>query len=127
MTVVPERLIESGFPLLVEDSMEKCQICQSPVFRYHELQVIAITKEYHVDVVMKANDSPTSWLFEGPHIDTLILAIETAARKALNHLRDILPDMANEPATRHLPFAKDEVGMSWTLTPSPEEGTPLRF
>lgn len=35
--------------------------------------------------------------------------------------------MADEPATRHLPFIKDEDGGSWTLTPSSKEGAPFRF
>ena len=42
-------------------------------------------------------------------------------------LRDILPEMANEPATRHLPFIKDGRDGSWTLNPSSEDGMPLRF
>jgi hypothetical protein len=40
-------------------------------------------------VVMKENDSSTSWFFEGPQMETLALAVETVARKALIHLRDI--------------------------------------
>ena len=56
-----------------------------------------------------------------------MLAVETATREALVHLRDILTEMANEPATRHLPFVKDGIDESWTLNPSPEDGTPLRF
>ncbi|KAE8782092.1 hypothetical protein D1007_44611 [Hordeum vulgare] len=53
MVVVLESLLESGFPLLLEDTVEKCQVHRSPVFLYHEHRVNAITKEYHVDVVMK--------------------------------------------------------------------------
>ena len=68
MAIVPEALLASGFPLLVEDSLEKCQYRRPPVFFYHEHWVDAITKEYHVEVFVKANDSPTSWFFEGPHI-----------------------------------------------------------
>ena len=57
----------------------------------------------------------------------LMLAVETAAREALVRLRDILTEMANEPATCHLPFIKDGIDGSWTLNPSLEDGTPLRF
>jgi hypothetical protein len=60
MAVVPEAFLTSGFPLLLEDSLEKCQFRQPPVFLYNEHWVDAVTKEYHVDVVVKANDSPTS-------------------------------------------------------------------
>ena len=127
MAVIPEDLLASSFPLVLEDSLEKCQYRRSPVLLYHEHWVDAVTKEYHVDVFVKANDSPTSWFFEGPRMETLALAVETAACKALIHLRDIIPEMADEPATRHLPFKKDENGKSWTLIPSKEDGTPLRF
>ena len=58
-------------------------------------------------MVVKANDSPISWFFEGLWIETRVLAVDTAVRKALMHLRDILPEMANKMATRHLPFVKD--------------------
>ena len=57
----------------------------------------------------------------------LMLAVEIAAREVLVHLRDILPEMADEPATRHLPFLKEGVDGSWMLTPSSEDGMPLRF
>ena len=86
MAVVPKDLLASSFPLLLEDSLEKCQFHRPHVFLYHDHWVDAVTKEYHVDVVMKANDSPMSWFFEGPQMETLALAVETAARKALIHL-----------------------------------------
>ncbi|KAI4987502.1 hypothetical protein ZWY2020_020302 [Hordeum vulgare] len=35
--------------------------------------------------------------------------------------------MVDEPATHHLPSRKDYIGESWTLVPSKEDGTPLRF
>lgn len=60
-------------------------------------------------------------------MEDLILAVETAAREALVRLRDILPEMANELATHHLPFVKDGIDGSWTLNPSSEDGMPLRF
>ena len=103
MAAVPEMLLEAGFPLLLSDSLEKCQVRRTPVFLYHEHWVNTDTKEYHVDVIVKANDSPTSWFFEGPQMEDLMLAVETAAREALVRLRDILPEMADEPATRHPP------------------------
>ena len=57
----------------------------------------------------------------------LMFAVETVAREALMQLRSILPEMANEPVTRHLPFIKEGVDGSWTLTPATEDGMPLRF
>ena len=60
-------------------------------------------------------------------MESLLLVVKTAAREALIHLRDIIPEIADEPATRHLPFKKDENGESWTLIPSKEDGMPLRF
>src|SRR4051812_21518051 len=60
-------------------------------------------------------------------METLVPSVETAARKALNHLRGILPEMADDPATHYLSFKKDEFGECWTLIPSKEDGMPLRF
>lgn len=60
-------------------------------------------------------------------MEHLMLAVETAAREALVRLHDILPEMAEEPSTSHLPFVKDGVDGSWTLNPSSKDGTPLRF
>ena len=127
MAAVPETLLETGFPLLLVDCLEKCHVRRTPIFLYHEHWVNADTKEYHVDVIVKANDSPSSWFFEGPQMGELMLAVETAAREALVQLRSILPEMANEPVTRHLPFIKEGVDGSWTLTPATEDGMPLRF
>ncbi|KAE8808976.1 hypothetical protein D1007_14398 [Hordeum vulgare] len=41
-------------------------------------------------------------------METVALAVETAAWKELIQLCGILPEMVNEPVTRHLPFVKDE-------------------
>ena len=79
MVVVPEVLLETGFPLLFGGSLEKCQVRRTPIFLYHEHWVNTDTKEYHVDVIVKANDSPTSWLFEGPQMENLMLAVETTS------------------------------------------------
>ena len=121
MVAIPEMLVETGFPLLLSDSLEKCQVRRTPIFLYHEHWINANTKEYHVDVIVKANDSPTSWFFEGPQMGELMLAVETTAREPLVRLRNILPEMDDEPATRHLPFLKEGVDGSWTLTPSSED------
>ena len=127
MAAVPETLLETGFPLLLVDCLEKCHVRRTPIFLYHEHWVNADTKENHVDVIVKANDSPSSWFFEGPQMGELMMAVETAAREALVRLRSILPEMANEPVTRHLPFIKEGADGSWTLTPATEDGMPLRF
>ena len=66
MAAVPEMLLETGFPLLLGDSLEKCQVRRTPIFLYHEHWVNTNTTEYHVDVIVKANDFPTTWFFEGP-------------------------------------------------------------
>ena len=79
MAAVPETLLETGFPLLQVDCLEKCHVRRMPIFLYHEHLVNADTKEYHVDVIVKANDSPSSWFFEGPQMEELMLAVETAA------------------------------------------------
>ncbi|KAI4998982.1 hypothetical protein ZWY2020_054846 [Hordeum vulgare] len=83
MAAVSEMLLERGFPLLLSDSIEKCQVRPTPIFLYHEHWVNADTNEYHVDVIVKANDSLTSWFFKGPHMEDMMLAVETAAREAL--------------------------------------------
>lgn len=127
MVVVPEILVETGLPLLLGDILKKCQVRRTPIFLYHEHWVNADTKEYLVDVIVKANDSPSSWFFEGPQMEDLMLAVETAAREALVRLRDILPEMANEPASRHLPFIMDGIDRSWTLNSFSQDRMPLRF
>ena len=127
MAAVPETLLETGFPLLLVDSLEKFHVRRTPIFLYHEQWVNADTKEYHVDVIVKANDSPSSWFFEGPQMGELMLAVETAQREALVQLRSILPEMANAPVTRQPPFIKEGVDGSWILTPATEDGMPLRF
>lgn len=95
MDVVPEMFLETGFLLLLGDSLEKCEIRRTPIFLYHEHWVNTDTKEYDVDMIVKANDSATSWFFEGPQMGNLMLAVETAAQEALVRLRDLLPEMAN--------------------------------
>ena len=95
MAVVPEMLVETGFPLLLGDNLEKCQVRRTPVFLYYEHWVNANTKEYHVDVIVNAKNSPPSWFFEGPKMETHVLVVETTAREALVYLRDFLPEMAN--------------------------------
>lgn len=82
MAVVPESLLESGFPLLLEDSPKKCQVRRLPVFLYNEHWVNATMKEYHVDVVLKANDSPTSWFFEGPQMETGVSSQDSGMKGA---------------------------------------------
>ena len=78
MAIVPDMLLETGSPLLLGDYVEKCQVRRTPIFLYHEHWVNTDTKEYHVDVIVKSNDSPTSWFFEGPHMEDLMLAVETS-------------------------------------------------
>ena len=80
-----------------------------------------------MEVVVRENDSPTSWFFEGPQMATLLLAVETAALKALTRLRDLLPGMASEPATRYLPYHKEGDDESSAPAPPMDEGLPLRF
>ena len=58
---------------------------------------------------------------------TLVLAVETATLKALTRLRDLLPEMADELATRFLPYRKEGEDESSAPAPPLEEGLPLRF
>ena len=58
---------------------------------------------------------------------TLLLAVETAALRALTRLRDILPEMASEPATRYLPYRKEGDDESSAPAPPMDEGLPLHF
>ena len=57
---------------------------------------------------------------------TLVLVIETATLKALTRLRDLLPEMEDELATRLLPYRKEGEDESSAPAP-PLEGLPLRF
>jgi len=127
MAAVPEDFLTTGFPVLLEDSLRKCQFTRVPTFSYHEHWVDSTKKEYHVEVVVRANDAPTSWFFEGPQMATLLLAVETAALKALTRLRDLLPEMAREPATRYLPYRKEGDDESSAPAPPMDEGLSLRF
>ena len=81
MAVVPEDFLTTGFPVLLKDSLKKCQFTRAPTFSYHEHWVNS-TKEYLVEVVVRANDSPTSWFFEGPQMATLLLSVEMASEPA---------------------------------------------
>ncbi|KAE8815106.1 Endoglucanase 3 [Hordeum vulgare] len=63
MAAVPETLLETSFPLHLVDSLKKCHVRRMPIFLYHEHWVNADTEEYHVDVIVKANDYSTSWFF----------------------------------------------------------------
>ena len=56
---------------------------------------------------------------------TLVLAVEMATLKALTHLRDLLPEMADEWATRFLPYRKEGEDESSAPAPPLEEGLPL--
>jgi hypothetical protein len=58
---------------------------------------------------------------------TLVLAVETAALKALTRLRDLLPEMADDLVTRYFPYRKAGDDESITLAPPMEEVLPLRF
>ena len=127
MAAVPEDFLTTGFPVLLEDSLRKCQFTRVPTFSYHEHWVDSTKKEYHVEVVVRANDAPTSWFFEGPQMATLLLAVETAALKALTRLRDLLPERAREPATRYLPYRKEGDDESSAPAPPIVEGLPLRL
>ena len=127
MAAVPEDFLTTGFPVLPEDSLKKCQFHRAPIFTYHEHWINDTEMEYHVEVIVRANDSPTSWFFEGPQMATLVLAVETATLKALTRLRDLLPEMADELATRFLPYRKEGEDESSAPAPPLEEGLPLRF
>ena len=91
MAAVPEEHLTTGFPLLLEDSLQECQFHRAPILTYLEHWVSDTEVEYHVEVIVKANDPPTSWFFEGPQMATLPLAVEAAALKALTRLRELLP------------------------------------
>jgi hypothetical protein len=58
---------------------------------------------------------------------TLVLAVETAALKALTRLRDLLPEMADDPVTRYFPYRKAGDDESIALALPMEEGLPLKF
>ena len=86
MATVPEGFLTTGLLVLLEDSHKKCQFHRAPIFTYHENWINDTETEYHVEVIVKANDPPTSWFFEGPQMATLVLAIKTATLKALTHV-----------------------------------------
>jgi hypothetical protein len=62
------------------DSLQKCQFCRAPTITYHEHSINDAKTEYHVEVVMKARDSPISWSFEETQKATSAIAVKTAAR-----------------------------------------------
>src|SRR6187399_2371276 len=127
MAAVPEEHLTTGFPLLLEDSLQECQFHRAPILTYLEHFVSDTEVEYHVEVIVKANDPPTSWFFEGPQMATLPLAVEAAALKALTRLRELLPEMAAKMTTRFFPYRKEGEDESSALAPPLKEGLPLRF
>ena len=128
MAAVPEEHLTTGFPLLLEDSLQECQFHRPPILTYLEHWVSDTEVEYHVEVIVKANDPPTSWFFEGPQMATFkVLAVEAAALKALTRLRELLPEMAAKMTTRFLPYRKEGEDESSAQAPPLKEGLPLRF
>ena len=127
MAAVPEEHLTTGFPLLLEDSLQECQFHRAPILTYLEHWVSDTEVEYHVEVIVKANDPPTSWFFEGPQMATLPLAVEAAALKALTRLRELLPEMAAKMTTRFLPYRKEGEEESSAQAPPLKEGLSLRF
>ena len=127
MAAVPEEHLTTGFPLLLKDSLQECQFHRAPILTYLEHWVSDTEVEYHVEVIVKANDPPTSWFFEGPQMATLPLAVEAAALKALTRLRELLPEMAAKMTSRFLPYRKEGEDESSTQAPPLKEGLPLQF
>ena len=101
MAAVPGDFLTTGFPVLLEDSLKKCQFHRAPIFTYHEHWINDTKTEYHVEVIVKANDSPTSWFFEGPQMATLVLAVKTETLKALTRLETFFQrwQMSWQPAS----------------------------
>src|SRR6187399_2885630 len=107
MAAVPEEHLTTGFPLLLEDSLQECQFHRAPILTYHEHWVSDTEVEYHVEVIVKANAPPTSWFFEGPQMATLLLVVKAATLKAITRLRELLPEMVVNMTTRFLPYRKE--------------------
>lgn len=127
MTIVPDDLLTTSFPALLEDYLQKCQFQYPALFTYHEHPVDDDNTDYCVSIVVRANESPTSWFFDGPRMSTLGLAVEAAAQWTLAELRDLLPEFASEPATQYLPAVKKGNKDAAALEPPKEDGLPLRF
>lgn len=59
--------------------------------------------EYVARVFVPAQTPPLGWTFIGAPIHTEGIAIQYVDYEALLQLRDIIPEMSEEPATRYLP------------------------
>ena len=73
------------------------------MYTVHELENDVLEKEFYAKVFVPAKTSPQGWFFIGPHMPTRDLAIQQVAYEALLRLRDLLPKMKEEHATRYLP------------------------
>ena len=103
MAIAPLRFLTTGFPSLPRDCLQQCHYPLLPMYTLHELENDVFEKEFYAKVFVPAKTSPQGWFFVGPPMPTRDLAIQQVAYEALLRLRDLLPEMKEEHATRYLP------------------------
>ena len=123
MAVAPLRLLMTGFPSLLKDCLQQCHYPLLPIYTLHELENDVLEKEFYAKVFVPAKTSPQGWFFIGPPMPTRDLAIQQVAYEALLRLRDLLPEMKEEHATRYLP-GKNGFGAPTQVMISPEDEDP---
>ena len=123
MAVAPLRLLTTGFPSLLRDCLQQCHYPLLPIYTLHELENDVFEKEFYAKVFVPAKTSPQGWFFIGPPMPTRDLAIQQVAYEALLRLRDLLPEMKEEHATRYLP-GKSGFGAPTQVMISPEDEDP---
>ena len=123
MAVAPLRLLTTGFPSLLRDCLQQCHYPLLPIYTLHELENDVFEKEFYAKVFVPAKTSPQGWFFVGPPMLTRDLSIQQVAYEALLRLRDLLPEMKEEHATRYLP-GKNGFGAPNQVMISPEYEDP---
>ena len=123
MVVAPLRLLMTRIPSLLKDCLQQCHYPLLPIYTLHELENDVLDKEFYAKVFVPAKTSPQGWFFIGPPMPTRDLAIQQVAYEALLRLRDLLPEMKEEQATRYL-LGKNGFGAPAQVMISPEDEDP---
>jgi hypothetical protein len=92
MAVVPNNLVETGFPRVLWDCVQLCGFDRKPVYTMLELDVSETMTEYMEKVVVLGRPSLDRhpYHFIGPRMPSKSMAVELVAREAIRLLRDTL-------------------------------------
>ena len=117
----------TGFPSLQKYCLQQCHYPLLPMYTLHELENEVLEKEFYAKVFVPTKTSPPGWLFIGPPMPTRDLAIQQVAYEALLRLRDLLPEMKEEHATRYLPGKNGFGAPTQVMISSEDEDPTLKY